>query len=65
MGILDTQPIKIACAQCGNKIAKPLRWFKKHGNACPFCHAIPDTHKLRRMIEEIERLLANVERCRF
>ncbi len=65
MGALDSQPLKITCAHCSNKITKQLRWFKQHGNACPFCHAILDTHKLRRMIEEIERQLANVERGRF
>lgn len=64
MGMLDTQPIEIACPHCGSKIKQPLRWFKQDGHACPGCGAGLNVSQFRRKIEEIERELANLLRGR-
>jgi hypothetical protein len=53
---LDNEPLEIICPTCKKKITKPISWFKKQGQVCPFgCGTSLDTEEFRKGIEKAEK----------
>ena len=54
----DKIPLEVSCPTCKRKIIKPVNWFKKAGQMCPFgCGASLKTKEFKREIRKAENEL--------
>ena len=55
---VSKMPLEVSCPTCKRKIIKPVSWFKKSGQVCPFgCGASVETKEFKRGIRKAEKEL--------